>query len=348
MIGRSGAYHRIDALLQVRRHEEARRMAVEALAEDPDDPGLLGLLTRAYLGLDDDPAAYRTALRLVHAAPDDEWGHRLASIALSAMASYVPALRAADAAVRLGPDNWQTHLRYAQAASDVVGHLPAARQAAERAVQLAPNEPSTHVVLGTVAHEQREFALARQAYERALALDPEHPDARHNLTLLGGALRYRRAARGFVATLRSDPGHEIARHNLDGVASVVVLLVLAVQAVGFFVTMLLLQDQPGPIEDARPTAATWLVALAALAVGAGIAAHFWTGLPPGVRQFLRGRLRRVPTILSMLLVVPIFFVAPVVVAVVPGTAVLGLVVLRPLGIGVVIALVRTVLSRGRG
>lgn len=343
----STAYRRIDALLEVGRNEEARRMASDALATDPEDPALLGLLTRAHLRLDDDQAALATALRVVAAAPDDEWGHRLASIALQRLGQHGEALRAATAAVGLDPDGWHTHLQYAFAASHVPGYLPAAHRAAERAVQLAPNEPDAHFARGRVAHEQHEFEHARAAYAKALALDPEHSGARHNLTLLDGSLRYRRAARGYVATLRSDPGMEIAKDNLDAVASVVVMLVLAVQVAGLVVTLLLLQAQPGAIQDARPTAATAVVALTALAVGAGIAWHFLSDLPRGVRAFLRGRLRRWTTVLSLLIGIPFFVVGPLVTALVPGGVVLGLVLLRPIGFWAVVMTVRMAVSRAR-
>lgn len=347
MTRHSAAYRRADALLELGRGEEARRMAAAALAEDPEDPALLALLTRAHLQLDEDQAAFDSALRVVAAAPDDEWGHRLVSIALQRLGQHGEALRAATAAVRLDPDSWRTHLQYALAASHVPGYLPSARQAADRTVQLAPHEPDAHFASGSVAHRQHEFERAREAYERTLALDPEHSSARHNLTQLDSPLRYRRAARGYVATLRSDPGMEIAKHNLDGVASVVVMLVLAVQVVGLLVTLLVLQAQPGAIEDARPSVATAVVELGALAVGAGIAWHFLSSLPRGVRAFLRSRLRRWTTVVSIVVGAVFFFAAPIVAAFVPGGVIVGLLALRPIGFWVVILVVTAVVSRAR-
>jgi TolB-like protein len=54
--------------------------------------------------------------------------------------------------------------------------LARAEAAAERAVQLAPNQADGYVSLGTVQQFRRNWVLAEELYLKALALDPNNPD----------------------------------------------------------------------------------------------------------------------------------------------------------------------------
>jgi tetratricopeptide (TPR) repeat protein len=85
----------------------------------------------------------------------------------------------------------------------------AALDAAWRAVQLAPDQAQTHLVLGLVAARLELFQLAERAYREALALDPELSEARHDIGVI--KLEQRRYAEALehlaeAATMRpADP-----------------------------------------------------------------------------------------------------------------------------------------------
>jgi tetratricopeptide (TPR) repeat protein len=342
MLSADDAANRARSLLDLGRHEQARALLVQALAADPEDPRLLGELARAHLGLGDHAAALNAVRSLVGVAPDDEWGHRLAAIALGGLGMRQDALRAADTAVRCGPNSWQTHLQYALTAIHVPGWVPVAGSAARRAVELAPDEADAHFAVGVVAQEQREFETAAAAYRRALALDPEHANARNNLTLVEGSFNFARASRGYVAALRADPRNTHARDNLEGVADRVLLAVIALQFVGFIVNLMLLLGQPGPIEDSRPGPTNWIIAAAAAGLGIAGLLRLRASLSRGTRLHLRRQALRPLKLLWLLAIIAIIVAGPIATAVVPGAALLGLALLRPLGISTVIAVVLVV------
>jgi Flp pilus assembly protein TadD len=67
-----------------------------------------------------------------------------------------------------------------------------AREWAERACELAPEQAAHHSTLGRALRRAGERALARAAFERAQRLDPADPRAAEELD----RLRRRRPARG--------------------------------------------------------------------------------------------------------------------------------------------------------
>lgn len=323
-------HRRIEALVELGRHAQARELVTAALAESPDDRDLHGLHARALLGLGDPDAALRAGNRVVALAPDDEWGHRLCSVALDHLGQLQEAARAAAEAVRLAPHAWQTHQRYAAASLRLPGGQLEAHAAAMRAVELAPNEPEAHFTVGLVAQHRSDHDIARAAYQRTLALDPTHAQALNNLTVLEGSLRLGRAARGFAGALRHDAQDDTARQNLKGLL-VSFLFRLYLFGLACFVTGLLVvraTDGPGPAS---------LVVLACYLLGAtAYGVLTWRHVPTGVRLYLRSQLRS-GMVLWNLLVVALMTALVVAVCLVPGSWTVAVVLLRPLLLGLVIS-----------
>lgn len=327
---------RVADLLELRRHAEARAALRPLLAEQPDDPGLHGLLAQAQLGEGDLPGALASANRLVALAPDDEWGHRVAAVVLDRMERPEEATHAAAQAVRLAPLHWQTHHVYAQVAVDARGMGRHARAAAERAVALAPHEADAHAVLGLVAHRFSDDATAAAAYQRALQLDPQHATALHNLTMLRGGVRLSRSAQGLGAALRLAPDDELMRGNVDVLAARFVRR-LYVAALVAFVVGLAAALAGG--RGSGPTPLSVAVAVVLLAGGAGYTVSLARSIPAGIRRYVSSRLVRDRFLLLNVVLTAAMTLAALVCCLVPGGARIGLVLLQPIGLANVVAVV---------
>ncbi|MEZ0580594.1 tetratricopeptide repeat protein [Nocardioides sp. MH1] len=329
------ASERISRLLEVGRFADARSELQAAIARDPDTAELHGLLARALLGLGDAPGALAAASRLVKLAPDDEWGHRLRSIALVRADRPQEALAAAAEAVRRAPFSWQAHMQRAQAGVDAAGHLHDALQAAQRAVELAPDQPDAHNVLGLVHAKEGEDELARAAYLRALELAPGHSAARNNLAVLDGGLRLGRQTRGFLAALRADPQSQVVHDNLDAFLPALFVRVWLALGVGLVVAVVVTTvggDEP----SAHGTGPTTYAILAVTLLGcSGYAFSVARHLPSGVLRELWRRRHR--TFVTGWDVVTVLLVAALaVVCVVPEAGAVGFHSLRffLLGLGI--------------
>jgi tetratricopeptide (TPR) repeat protein len=237
----------------------------------------------ALLAADRPTEAYQAATTRIQLAPADEWGYRLASLALSTMDRPAEAVRAATESVRLAPQEWRTHARLAHALCDD-GRPMDGWPSAQQAVALAPTEPETHMAIGAVAIELKRWPLADQAYRQVLALEPSNAAARNNLALValhrGGVAG---AAAGFAAAVATDPQVDVARRNLEVTLRVFAGRVLYCQGLLAALLWLFLGTvvaQPAGITVAAPTAAV-----------AAVAQMRWRSLPATVRGYARSLLR---------------------------------------------------------
>jgi tetratricopeptide (TPR) repeat protein len=238
-----GELLRAEALIELRRFDEAVVILSRAIGTDHDGPRGWCLLAQAQLGLGDYGAALQSAGRAAALAPDLEWAHRLASLALSRQGRHSEAVAAAREAVRLDPMSWRGLTRLAQALIPATKDRSEALMTAQRARELAPLVPDTHIALGFVeaAAGHRREALA--AYHKALEIDPDNTVAHNELARLhlrgstAGSLA--KAATGFATAVRSDPRASVSRHNLDVAVGVFLaraaglLLAAAIFARGF-------------------------------------------------------------------------------------------------------------------
>ena len=196
---------RADALLQLGRSDEARRLLEPLAADHPDSTRLWCLLSLASLNGERPADALRAAERAIATDPHDEWAHRLRSLAAADLGLTQVASQAAREAVRLAPTSPYGQLVLGQALLEQ-GDLSEAANAAARAVELAPTMPDTHYVLARVATARGDTAAARAEYERTLELNPQHAPAMNNLGVLDlRAGKARRAGSRFRATSRTLP-----------------------------------------------------------------------------------------------------------------------------------------------
>lgn len=277
---------RARALVDLQRWPAATRLLRGVVAEQPESTEAWCLLALAYGGAKRQREALAAAERAVSSGPDDEWAHRVLSSRLHGLGRHPEAIAAARRAVTLAPGEWRAHIAYAQAliGSPTPEHLSTARASVDRALQLAPQEATVHLVDGNVADACGDFRRSQQAWRNALALDPTNSDALHN-TALDDMQRGRTdaAIRGFAGAAALDPEDEDHPEHV-GLAVDGVLWRLGRRYALIAVAYIAVMGPQTPVYAWR-----WQLATAALAAMAAIA--WWTlrRLPPAIRRMVVSR-----------------------------------------------------------
>lgn len=160
-----GYVQRAKLLAELGRYDEAAAEVSYAVALEPANAGALTLLSRLHLAAGRPAEALTAADAAIAAAPGIVAPLLARGMALADLERYAEAARTADEILAVGPDD-----AYAQrnAAAILAGSRngQTALNAAWRGVQLAPEEPEAHLVLGLVAANMQMFDLAEQAYAR--------------------------------------------------------------------------------------------------------------------------------------------------------------------------------------
>ncbi|MGA2521657.1 MAG: hypothetical protein ABSG81_12675 [Acidimicrobiales bacterium] len=285
--GTSSAAARAAALCDLGRFEDAIAVLGPLAAAEPDAPMPWCLLARAQIGAGHNEDALVCATRAVALRPDDEWPHRLRSIALGRLDRHAEAVTEARQSVRLAPHLWQTHHRLAYAHLAGGWHGTEARQAAAEACALGPLEAVTHTAVGAVALAAGDRDSAEAAFRHALTIDPNSDVAHNELARLH--LRRRSlanaggladAASGFASALRANPRAGASRRNLE----LVVQVFLARAAYFIFLDAFLVARLLGSSASAPARVAP----IVALAVPGAFVARFVGRLPRDLRRYLRG------------------------------------------------------------
>lgn len=202
------------ALTEIGRHREAAEMIGRILAESPEDPEALRLLTHAYLSLHELDAALRSADRCIAAEPEDGVGHRYRASILAALGRSDEARHSARAAVQRSPDDVWAHYVLV----DVLlkgSRVGEAREAAGRLLSLAPGWSSAHDAVGRVAIADARHQEAEAHLRKALEIDPESAVAMNNLgTVFLRQKKSGKAVRYFWNALRSRPRDPVVQQNL--------------------------------------------------------------------------------------------------------------------------------------
>lgn len=277
----------IEALVSAQRWDAALTALAPALAADPQDARLLGLLVRTLRALGRRQEALDAARRLLTVAPEDPYAFRLGTLVLLDVGWVDEAIGLATRAVSLDPLNSTNHLALSRAWAQSGRPGAAAHQlaAAREAVLLDPNSPDAQVQIGAALAADADVEGARAAYRRALALDPGNPAALNNLAVLDlQSGDHDAAAKGLAAALAAAPQAVIARRNLDAMA------VRALRRLGWWLALspipALVVAGRGSTTVARLLA---LVVLVALPVGV---LRWWRTLTAGQRSTLRELPRR--------------------------------------------------------
>jgi Flp pilus assembly protein TadD len=286
----SGALQRATVLCDLGRYDQAIVLLRAVLARDPQNVTGLCLLARAHLGQGSASDALRVATDAISLAPEHEWPHRIASLALSSLGRDEEALATARTAVRLGPHTAQCYINLAQILAASGLDLIEARDVAARAVALAPHDPDSYLAVSAVAIADSRHDDAMSAVHRALALDPDNSAAHNELARIqlrrhraGNAVALARAASGFATAVRNDPRSTVSRQNLD----LVMHVFLARTAYGIFLIAWIASRFRG---NAEPAALRVIPALL-LVVPIGYAYRFIADLTPHPRAYLRRAIR---------------------------------------------------------
>lgn len=197
----------------------AMRLLGPYLASEPDDWFALCLAAQALIALEDSDRSLQLSRRAAQLNPEDDWPVRLQAIAHRNLGNTAMAPWLARRSVLINPANWQTHYLVANTdlwANDVG---PQAMAAAEKARELAPDEPSTHNLVGQIALAQGRSRLAIRSLEQSLRLDPENTIARHELARAHlRRFRLAKSVTGFLAVGRMDPTIPQTGINLHAIA----------------------------------------------------------------------------------------------------------------------------------
>ncbi len=286
--GGSDPFALADALVAAQRWDSALQAISPALAADPGDTRMLGLLVRTLRALGRRREAVDAAQRLLTQSPNDPYALRLATLVLLDVGWVDEAIGLAGRAVALDPTNAANHLALSRAWAPSTRPGASRRQlaAAREAVLLDPNSPDAQVQIGVALAAEADVEAARAAYRNALELDPGNSAALNNLAVLdlqSGA--HDAAARNLAAALAADPQGAVARRNLDVVA------IRVLRRVGWW---LLLAPVPGLVAAATGRAmVARLLAVAAMLGLPLVVLGWWRALTPGQRTTLRSLPRRV-------------------------------------------------------
>lgn len=335
-----------EILMDLGRDSEAETRLRAALQEYPQSSRVLLALAMAlhHQGQDDeaeDLAGSATALE-----PESSHGYLVLSDILLARDKVADAGRAVDECLRLAPHEWTSH--YASGRVLLSGKRPRVRDAYDRAracVELAPDQPAAHTLVGLCLARLGNQDEAERAYRRALAIDPNHTMAQNNLaTLHLNRGRLGSGARMLRQAVSQAPQERTLHRSLNRVLLLLGRRVLAAGGVaGAVLGVMIIYEAPW-----------WSRSLAGAAFIAGVASllhQFRTNLPPGVSDWGREALDAVPRrwqlfYALLFLVVLVLAFAPSSVAAVAGAGFLTL--LRIVGglviigwiVGALISLVR--------
>ncbi|MFY1674781.1 tetratricopeptide repeat protein [Plantactinospora sp. WMMB334] len=178
-----GYVQRAELLAELGRYDEAAAEVGFAIALDPDHVPALVMLAMVKLAAGSSGEALSAADAAVAAAPELVRPLVIRGHALADLRRFAEAAAVAGQILALGRDD-----AYAQrSAAAILGESRNGQQAlnaAWRGVELAPEEPQAHLVLGLVAARMEMFDLAERSYREALRLDPELAEAQHNIGVI--------------------------------------------------------------------------------------------------------------------------------------------------------------------
>jgi len=205
---------RAELLFEQRRYDLAEPEFRAALAAEPNDARLHGLLALALCELNRDEEAADEARAAIGLAPDDPLGHAALGFALADLERWQAARTALGEAIRLDPRNpayfgtlartWLGQQRWQQAL-----------EAAESGLAIDPEHASCLHMRSLALAQLGRPAEAGATAQAALARDPESSPAHANRGFAAlHAGRMPEALEAFREALRIDPGNEFARSGV--------------------------------------------------------------------------------------------------------------------------------------
>jgi tetratricopeptide (TPR) repeat protein len=269
-------------LADLGRYDEAAAELGYAVALDPGNARALTMLARVHLAAERPVEALYAADAAAAAAPGLVHPLVVRGLALADLRRFKEAASSADQILVLGPDDAYAQRSAAAILAEARNGQPALN-AAWRGVQLAPEQPQAHLVLGLVAARLGLFDLAERAYREALRLDPQLAEARHDLGVI--RLEQRRYAEALEDLAEASAIQPVRLGGATSVGAALRRLVLygAGYSIVAAVVVAFMAAGNGPIS--RVWAALMAIAGAVLVWG------FSARVPGVVRKILPGLLR---------------------------------------------------------
>jgi predicted TPR repeat methyltransferase len=207
----------------LRQAREAHRNGELAIAElayrhvlqiDPDNADALDLLGMLAAQTGHLPQALALLDRAIERAPDVADFHINRGNVLRLKARFEEAATAYRAAIAINGNAVGAYMNLGAALSRL-GELDSATEAAQRAVELAPDNADVHYVLANIQCDRRQWEAATAAYRRVLALAPAYLDAYEGLVhLLCRAGNAEEAGELLRSWRRLDPDDPRSAHML--------------------------------------------------------------------------------------------------------------------------------------
>ncbi len=173
-------FQKAEHLTEVERWREAVPLLLKVIAQNPQHFQAYCLLSLCHYSLKDNEKALEFAEKAITVAPEEEWGHRLRSVALSEQGKKKEALKSAEEAVRLAP--FEPYVLQVLVNAYLSSNKP--RKAEEIALKMRENFPDSEAsffTLGNVYLQRGNNAGAEKCFREALRIDPNSADARNNL-----------------------------------------------------------------------------------------------------------------------------------------------------------------------
>ncbi len=156
------------------RHEDAIRIAREALASLPQSAQPHDIIGTAYLGLKKPELALKAYREVIAKAPDEAIGYHHLGDAYWALDRNADALAYYQEALKCDPGLVDARLKSAAVLLDL-GQPDKSLEAARAALQQAPDSALAHAVLGEAQLARGELPQAKASFIAALARQPAHP-----------------------------------------------------------------------------------------------------------------------------------------------------------------------------
>lgn len=207
-----------EAYLELGRPEDALAVVGPLLAGGSTDVRLLCTAARAELAAGRPSRAESLLADAIALAPDADQPYRVLANAAARRRDWTAARWAASEAVQRAPDEWRAHYTTAWIglAAGSLGHDEL--QAQDRALALAPDEPSVHVLAGRISMARRRHHDASDHLRAALRIAPDDLEAQELLArceMQNGRLG--EALGRFAAVARAKP----SRGAVTGIESAV-------------------------------------------------------------------------------------------------------------------------------
>jgi Tfp pilus assembly protein PilF len=208
-------FEKAEHAIQVGRSEAALQIIKGILSADPEDSFAYFMLARAQLLKENVEAAMEALEASIRLNPEYPSAHALYGYLLGTKHDLTGAYRALQIALELNPFHQRALNWYAKLLLNEEQQPHRAKEFAERALRVGPEEPDHHVLMGNIFERLQMYPEAESAFREALRLEPEDADALNDygVFLMNAKKQPKEAFTYFRESLRLDPTSECAREN---------------------------------------------------------------------------------------------------------------------------------------